>query len=128
MMEEKQDGVTLYQPDKCFNGYTLACESYEDPSLTVDGKGKIYLVDMEGKPVHRWYVETALQSFCRLLPNGNLLYPTRDRSNIVQAGIRALDPESNVLWHYHCRVDHDFALPLHAGDRPRPRTAVGVAR
>jgi len=103
-------GVTLYEPDKCYHGYTLFCESYEDPSLTEDGKGKIYLIDMKGHPVHTWYVRTALQSFCWLLPNGNLLYPTRDRSNIQQAGLRELDPESNVVWSYHCRIDHDFQV------------------
>jgi len=103
-------GVTVYKPDDCYTGYTLFCESYEDPKLTKDGKGKVYLIDMEGNPVHRWYVETALQSFCRLLPNGNLLYPTRDRSDIQQAGLRELDPESNVVWSYHCRIDHDFQV------------------
>ncbi len=105
-----QHGVTLYQPARCFNGYTLFCESYEDPSSAPDGTGSVYLIDMKGNVVHRWHVKTALQSFCRLLPNGNLLYPTRDRSRIEQAGIRELDPESNVLWYYHCRVDHDYQV------------------
>ena len=105
-----QTGVTTYQPDRCFDGYTLVCESYEDPSLTADGTGKIYLIDMHGEPVHRWHVGTALQSFCRLLPDGNILYPTRDRSDIKQAGIRELDPQSSVVWYYHCRVDHDYQL------------------
>ena len=104
------DGVTVHKPDDCYQGYTLFCESYEDPKLTRDGTGKIYLIDMAGNTVHRWTVETALQSFCRLLPDGNLLYPTRDRSNIREAGLRELDPESNVLWFYHCRVDHDFQV------------------
>ena len=106
----QENGISIYDPEKCFNGYTLLCESYEDPSLAADGKGRIYLIDMDGSIVHRWYVETALQSFCRLLPNGHLLYPTRDRSKLEQAGIRDLDPDSNVLWHYHCRVDHDFQV------------------
>jgi len=105
-----ENGVSTYKADKCFNGYTLFCESYEDPSLAADGKGKIYLIDMEGNVVHRWYVETALQSFCRLLPDGNLLYPTRDRSDIKVAGIRELDSDSNVVWYYHCRVDHDYQV------------------
>ncbi len=103
-------GVTIHKPHKCYNGYTLFCTSYEDPSLTEEGTGKIYLIDMEGSPVHRWHVKTALQSFCRLLPNGNLLHPTRDRSRIEQAGLRELDPDSNVVWHYHCRIDHDYEV------------------
>ena len=106
----KKEGVVVYKPEKCFNGYTLFCTSYEDPSLAKDGKAEIYLIDMEGKPVHTWYVKTALQSFCRLLPNGDLLYPTRDRSDISRAGLRRLDPFSKVLWYYHCRIDHDYQL------------------
>lgn len=105
-----QIGVSIYKPDKCFDGYTLFCTSYEDPALTEDGTGKIYLIDMQGDQVHQWHVKTALQSFCRLLPNGNLLYPTRDRSRIEQAGLRELDPESNIVWYYHCRIDHDYQV------------------
>ena len=103
-------GVTVYQADRCSNGYTLFCEEYEDPKLAPDGKPRIYLIDMEGNPVHTWHVETALKSFCRLLPDGNLLYPTRDRSNIMEAGLRELDPQSTVVWYYHCRIDHDYQV------------------
>ena len=103
-------GLTVYKPDKCYHGYTLFAESYEDVSKTADGAGEIHLVDMEGKVVQTWKVKTALQSFGRLLPNGNLLYPTRDRSDIVKAGVRELDPDSNVVWSYHCRIDHDYQV------------------
>ncbi len=96
-------GVTVHRRDKCYHGYTLFCETYNPGS----GTGRIYLVAMEGNPVHSWQVETALQSYCRLLPDGNLIYPTRDRSRIEEAGLRELDPESNAVWHYHCRADHD---------------------
>ncbi|WP_254810896.1 aryl-sulfate sulfotransferase [Natronosalvus amylolyticus] len=103
-------GVTIHESEKCYEGYTLFNETYEFPEKAPDGKGKIYLVDMDGEPVHRWEVETAVQSHTRLLPNGNLLYPTRDRSNIEEAGLRELDPESNVVWSYHCRIDHDYQV------------------
>ncbi|WP_276256020.1 aryl-sulfate sulfotransferase [Halomontanus rarus] len=103
-------GVTVHDPERCYEGYTLLAETYQFPEDAPDGKGKIYLVDMEGEPVHRWETETAVQSFCELLPDGNLLYPTRDRSNITEAGLRELDPESEVVWSYHCRIDHDFQV------------------
>lgn len=103
-------GLTVYKPDKCYAGYTLFAESYEDVAATADGAGEIYLVDMQGKVVHTWKVKTALQSFCRLLPNGNLLYPTRDRSDLGKAGLRELDPDSNIVWSYHCRIDHDYQV------------------
>ena len=104
------NGVSVHDRDACDEGYTLFAESYEHPEESPDGTGKIYLVDMEGEPVHRWKVETALQSHCRLLPNGNLLYPTRDRSDIERAGLRELDPDSEIVWSYHCRIDHDYQV------------------
>jgi len=103
-------GVTYHDRTKSYSGYTLFCESYEDPRATEGGKAPIYLIDMEGTPVHQWEVDTALQSFCRLLPNGDLFYPTRDRSKIEEAGLRRLNAESEVVWSYHCRIDHDYQL------------------
>lgn len=110
MQNEHRRGVITHDPDRAWQGYTLYCESWEDPTQAPDGRAEIHLIDMDGQLVHRWYVQTALQSFCKLLPNGNLIYPTRDRSNIMRAGIRELDPDSNVIWHYHCRIDHDFQV------------------
>ena len=105
------NGITVYKPGKFYNGYTLFCHSYEDPKTdSEDGLGHIYLIDMEGNVVYEWTTKTAQQSFLRLLPNGNLYYPTRDRSNINQAGLRELDPNSNVVWYYHCRIDHDYYI------------------
>ncbi len=40
-------GVSVYQPDKCFNGYTLFCP-VSSPT--------IYLIDMDGEVVHMWFV------------------------------------------------------------------------
>jgi hypothetical protein len=103
-------GVLTHDRKRAWQGYTLYSESWEDPKASPDGKGEILLIDMDGEIVHRWYVETALQSFAQLLPDGNLIYPTRDRSDIMKAGLRELDPQSNVVWSYHCRIDHDFAV------------------
>jgi len=103
-------GVVLHDPDRAWEGYTLFAESHEDPSTSPDGTATVYLVDMDGEPVHTWSVETAIQSFLRLRPNGNLLYPTRDRSAIGEAGLRELTPDSEVRWHYHCRIDHDYQV------------------
>ncbi len=104
------NGVTCHHPDRCYQGYTLFCETCEPPWPMGDRRLPIYLIDMEGRPVHVWQVSTSVQSYARLLPNGNLLYPTHDRSRIEVAGLRELDPQSNVLWHYHCRTDHDFQV------------------
>lgn len=109
--EKLEKGITVFKPDKFYNGYTLFCHSYENPKVDKgDGVGHIYLMDMEGNFVHEWTTKTAQQNFTRLLPNGDLYYPTRDRSNINQAGLRRLAPDSKVIWHYHCRIDHDYFI------------------
>jgi len=109
--DRKENGITVYKPDKFYNGYTLFCHSYENPKAdSEDGLGHINLIDMEGNIVHEWTTNTAQQSFLRMLPNGNIFYPTRDRSNLNQAGLRELDPDSNVVWYYHCRIDHDYQI------------------
>lgn len=99
-------GLNYHDPDRAFDGLTLISYIYKEPDDPVD----IYLIDMDGTVIQRWSVETALQSYAKLLPDGNLLYPTRDRTNIEEAGVRELDPESNVVWWYHCRIDHDFQV------------------
>ncbi len=92
---------------RAYEGYTLFCHTYERPEEGEGGIAHMYLIDMEGKPVHEWTAKTAVQ-YLRLLPDGNLLYSTRDRSLIEQAGLREIDPASNVVWSYHCRIDHDY--------------------
>lgn len=103
-------GLRLHNADRAFEGYTLYCPSIPKFAPDETPSGEIYLIDMAGDVVHRWPVRTALQSFCRLLPDGNLLYPTNDRSDLGSAGIREIDPAGNVVWFYPCRVDHDFQI------------------
>ncbi|MFP8958054.1 aryl-sulfate sulfotransferase [Natrialbaceae archaeon A-CW3] len=95
-----------HDPSRAYEGYTLFSYIYKEPS----DQAAIYLVDMDGEIVHTWDVDTALQSYCKLLSNGNLVYPTRDRTDIQEAGIRELDPNSDVVWSYHCRIDHDMQI------------------
>jgi len=97
----------VYRPEKFYGGYTLFCHTYEDPRVGPGGLAHMFLIDMRGDIVHEWTAKTAVQ-LLELLPNGNLLYATRDRSDIPRAGLREIDPESNVVWSFHCRIDHDF--------------------
>ena len=99
--------ISIYRPDNCDPGYTLYCHTYESADQGRDGFAHIYLIDMAGTPAHEWRVATAAQ-LPELLPNGDLVYMTRDRSNLDTAGVYKLAPDSSVLWSYHCRVDHDF--------------------
>ncbi len=109
-MADAKTGVTIHDSSRAWQGYTLYAESVEMPEDIADGKGKIRLIDMDGSLVHTWTAETALQSHCRLLPDGNVIYPTRDRSMVTRAGLRELNPDSSVAWYYHCWVDHDYQL------------------
>jgi len=100
-------GVTIYDPDSFYEGYTLFCHTYDPPNLAAGELANMYLIDMEGNIVHEWRAKTAVQ-LLELLPNGNLYYTTRDRSSIGHAGLREIDPKSNIIWSFHCRIDHDF--------------------
>lgn len=105
-------GVTIYNSNRAWSGYTLFCEIFPHLKRENEPKRAIYLIDMQGNLVHEWYVETTLQSYSHLLPNGNLIYPTHDRSEIAPgtAGLYEIDSDSNVIWHYRCRADHDFQV------------------
>jgi len=107
-------GVTLYSPGRCWNGLTLFTMTNEDPGLGDRFWGRPYLMDMEGNIVHEWRVGTAVQ-LVKLQPDGTLLAMTRDRSSISEAGLYRLAPDSTILWHCHCRIDHDF-YPLPNGN------------
>jgi len=105
-------GVTNYHPDRAYPGYTLFCQTGAEPPRPEAPGHAIYLVDMEGEIVHQWTVRTSVQSYCQLLPDGNLIYPTHDRSEVAAGtcGLREIDPRSRVVWTYRCRADHDFEV------------------
>lgn len=104
--------VTTHDSEKACEGYTLFCETVSAPPPKDGPPATIYLIDMAGSIVHEWHVTTTLQSYCRLLPDGNLMYPTHDRSDVAsgRVGLYEIDPESNVVWSYRCRTDHDFQI------------------
>lgn len=80
-------GTTIYDPDKCYNGYSLMCFP-AGPKIT-------QLIDMNGKVINKWDVQTIR---ARLLGNGNLLTVTRRRleSNLVQE----YDWDHHLVWEY----------------------------
>lgn len=56
-------GVTVYDPVRAYNGFTLF--------TSLGGDGTHYLIDMHGKTVHTWKMPPSHYGW--LLPNGNLL-------------------------------------------------------
>ena len=80
-------GTSIYNPKKCYNGYTLMC-------FPADHK-TTQLIDMNGKVINEWNVQ-AIRA--RLLENGNLLTLTRreTESNLVQE----YDWNHHLIWDY----------------------------
>ena len=112
-VRRKRTGVTLYEPAKACNGYTLVA-----PLQTQD----VWLIDMRGDYVHRWVMPTPPRNHGVLLPNGHLLYatvaPLPPESGMsvpriggwgVGAGLIEVDWEGNLLWKYVDRnQNHSF--------------------
>ena len=58
-------GTTIYDPERCFNGYTLM-------NFYAHGEGVgVLIVDMNGNIVHEWPISVLREP--KLLKNGNLL-------------------------------------------------------
>jgi hypothetical protein len=119
---------------KAYPGYTLLAPTVDDIGDDVTHTSMIHLVGLNGEPVHSWRVLGSVQ-LAKLASDGSLFYTTRDRSFRHRAGLRKVDPFSNVLWYYKCRADHDFSI-LPSGnvlvhcieDRPAPAIAPGKVR
>lgn len=104
--------VSVYKKGKAWDGYTLFCETHQEADYESEPKHKINLINMEGEIVHQWRVQSTVQSYCHLLPDGNLFYPSHDRSENERGngGLYEIDPDSNIKWYLRCRPDHDFQI------------------
>ena len=96
-------------------GYTLLAPYNRMANVDPNFKGKIYLVDLLGRPVHTW--TTAKQPlYSQLRKNGNLLVVMEapKYTKIVPPGgntgtIQELDWNSKVVWEYKNEaMHHDF--------------------
>ncbi len=116
-------GLTFHRPGRSTKGYTL---------LTPHGDTCAYLIDLEGRVVHRWKFTHIKPGYGRLLENGNLLMtgsdvnlpePPRDEptkppppfeQHITRLGgyhttLAEVDWDGNVVWEYVNRAQHhDF--------------------
>lgn len=105
-----QKGVTVYDPTKACNGYTLFCTL---------GAKDCWLIDMEGRFVQWWRMPSIPGAHGLLLPNGNLLYAGRTKS-AEELGIPVeigslggmlfeIDWDSNIVWKAEVPYQgHDF--------------------
>jgi len=88
-------GVLHYDRGKAYPSFTLFGPDHGD---------HCYLMDMEGRIVHTWYVYG--MHFPRLLDDGNLLYDTRF-SHKYPRGLREIDWDSNEVWFFEHPIHHD---------------------
>ena len=119
----RKTGLTHYQPEHCFNGYTL---------FAPVGNDDLVLLNMEGQIVKQWLFEGLSPSLARFRPNGNLIvnsvsierraaandkekddYSNPDLVCLTLGGgtttLREYDWDGNLLWQYdNPRMHHDF--------------------
>jgi hypothetical protein len=102
-----EESVTICDPTKVYDGYTLFA-----PHMSTD----LWLIDMKGRAVHHWTMPTALGSAVRLLPNGNHIrihkYGDEPTAFLGTGGreIVEVDWEGKVVWkHEEQGMHHDFS-------------------
>ena len=115
-----EKGVTIHDPKRAFEGYTL---------YTSAGDAAAHLVDMDGRVVHEWrrpYSQIwneqsevkkpqpdslILMDKARLLPNGDLLAIYAAAGDTPWGyGMVKMDRDSNLIWSYLAHTHHDFDI------------------
>ena len=103
-------GVTVYNPEKSWRGYTL---------FQAAGVGAL-LIDMSGREVQLW---RGLQGFPnKLLPGGHVFGSTGERNPRFgfqdQADLVQVDFDGNVVWRFDgLRANQPIRASKHAGTR-----------
>ena len=118
----KQLGLTVYKPERAYQGYTLFA-----PLSGTD----VYLIDMRGSVVHRWQVPFRPASYGYLLEDGHLLFGGQTGKAPVNFGgsggvVMEADWDGSILWEYRedtlhhdfCRMDNGNTMLL--GWEPTP--------
>ena len=107
-MRKQKHGVTEWQVDKAWAGYTIFCPQMISPKQLEGRKESyVYLLDMKGDIVHHWVIPGIVKLHGELLPNGNLLCSV-DKKQVKNplglvfavSSIMELDWDSQVVWRY----------------------------
>ena len=116
----EETGVTLYQPDRAFDGLTLYMSTHAQEA---------HLIDMSGETVHQWslpfseawpqpsHIEDPVDGdfiywrAAHVYPNGDLLMIYVGEGDTPYGyGLAKMDKDSNLIWTYSDRVHHDIAV------------------
>ena len=104
-------------------GLTALDESRACPGYVVyapmSGSGQVYLLDLQGNPVHQWQLPHPPGLYGYLLPNGNLFYGGKTRDNTwerfpswkrFKGGVMLeVDWDGNILWEHRDPEHHHDA-------------------
>ena len=105
----KTVGLLLNEPE-AFGGYTL---------FNKRGSRTIYLIDNQGRVVHRWELDDHVL-FARLLENGNLLtfprYIPLHKSDVPGRHVTEVDRNGNTLWECTQGIPHHDVLKMPNGN------------
>ena len=86
-------GTTVYEPDKCWNGFNL---------LAIDGLG-IMLVDMNGNEIHFWKGVNGFPA--KMLKNGDIMAQLQMRPGKFASkeykDLSQIDWDGNVVWQWN---------------------------
>lgn len=130
----RSTGLTWNRPDLTTKGYTL---------ITPSSDNAAYLIDMDGRIVHRWTFDSINPGYGRLLDNGNLLMSGSDVNlppppddeptkppppfevHITRLGgykttLMEVDWDGNVQWTYENRAQHHDFVRLPNGNTMVP--------
>jgi len=98
--------VTIYDPSRAYNGYTL---------WAPHGLREVWLTDMLGNFIHRWRVQELIGCYAQLLPTGNIIVGNRKSDSPVfdmpSSGgeLLEMDWDGNVVWRHEDLINHhDF--------------------
>ena len=111
-------GVTIYDPTRAFNGFTLYTSGHAQKAM---------LISMNGEVVHEWHLpyskiwdesaavgspqpdELMYLRKAQLLPNGDLLaLYVASGTSPWGMGLARLTPDSELVWKYLQQTHHDF--------------------
>jgi hypothetical protein len=92
-VEASDTGVVVHDPERAFDGYNFYCERR---------KGSAFVMDMEGRVVHRWTYRPTVDDYAIMLPNGDLAVVVK------HTAIVRIDWESEEIWRKRVRAHHDI--------------------
>ncbi len=111
-------GLKAFDPSLAYEGYTLFAPMF--------GDGTVYLIDMQGSPVHTWTLPHPPGLYGYLLDNGHLLYGGKPRAdnerlplwqrNFAAGVVMEVDWRGRVLWQVQHPDHHHDARKLRNGN------------